>query len=47
MYRRTGAQGGRATGPSKCRGDRAYYQRIAKLAAAARRKKREAKNANR
>ena len=40
---RIGAKGGQVKGPAKSRGARAYYQRLQKLAAAAKRKKAEAK----
>lgn len=40
FFAATGAQGGRAgKGAAKKRGDKAYYQRIAKLAVAARKRK--------
>lgn len=40
FFAATGAEGGRAgTGDAKKRGDKAYYQRIAKLAVEARKKK--------
>jgi hypothetical protein len=36
-----GKRGGEATGASKVRGDKSYYQRIARLSAKARRAKRK------
>lgn len=39
MFQRLGALGGKATGPTKRRGDKAYYQALAAKSVAARKKK--------